>query len=79
MLGELLFCGYHKMTRMFLKNPLKVGYSNLAFAANKGLKAALRMWTHPEYMVYYLTHSQNQNRPKSQNTFPNFGYVVQNC
>ena len=25
------------------------------------------------------THSQNQNRPKSQNTSPNFGYVVQNC
>ena len=25
------------------------------------------------------THSQNQNRPKSQNTSPNFGYVVLNC
>ena len=25
------------------------------------------------------THSQNQNRPKSQNTSPNFGYVVQKC
>ena len=25
------------------------------------------------------THSQNQNKPKSQNTSPNFGYVVQKC
>jgi hypothetical protein len=25
------------------------------------------------------THSQNQNRPKSQNTSPDFGYMVQKC
>ena len=26
-----------------------------------------------------VTHSQNQYRPKLQNTSPNFGYMVQKC
>ena len=32
-----------------------------------------------KHMFVSSTHSQNKNRPKSQNMSPNFGYVVQKC
>ena len=35
--------------------------------------------TSAEQEATKATHSQNQNRPKSQNMSPNFGYIVQKC
>ena len=69
---EVLF-GHLKKKVFGKKNPFMCYASSLQLVLAKFSKP---LWN---AFGFQITHSQNQNRPKSQNTSPDFGYMVQKC